>query len=962
MKKNLTTFFVSLFMLTLPILSFSQAGTLDPAFGVEGIAMLSPGSIHETAHDMVILEDSSMIICGVGQNGSTMSGFLMRILPDGSQDMNFGTGGITWISYGAETYAYCMERQPDGKYVVSGLVYTVLPDSEFFIARFLVNGTPDPTFNSTGSFITAYSTSEEYLASMIMQPDGKFILAGQSYTGNFSQLLFTRVNNNGTLDNSFGTNGYTAIDASVQDESINGLGLLTDGTIIGVGAGYQTAPLWGEQVFMAKLTSSGTPFPNFGTNGVLIPPVFNDVSQAMDIEIDNDSLYLTGYMYDASNNWQLFAAKLNPSGNVYSDFGTNGISFLSLNPMNIGYDILKTSDNKLYICGTSGMGGPGNRDFLLARFLPDGELDPDMNSTGYVLTPIRPDWDEANVVKITPTGKIVLAGMTSGLSTSGNNDIAMTRYLNDYQPSGLYANYSATPQPACEGSTVQFTDFSFSTDSVVLTWQWTFEGGTPSVSTSQNPTVTYANDGIYDVQLIIYDGIYHDTLISLNEIIIEAVPAQPAEPDGPSVLCGTYSGEYSIPGVLYADNYSWQVAPGNAGTVTGNGTTAVFTASLQWTGTCSIQARAEGLCGNSPWSQGVQVEIHHNPVLFQLSGDGGFCEGDPGAEIILDGSETGINYELYRDGEPTGNIVPGTGSAISFGYNSTTGLYSASGYTDNCFEFMVGQVFVHQLLLPGQANVPNGPVDACDQDISTYTTNTIEDADVYIWTLTPEEAGLLTPVADTAHVDWNDGFSGTATLSVHAENLCGEGAESEPLNIEVNITPTPAIIGNDIVCSDYEEKYETQYNDGSFYTWEATGGIIIDGAGTHQATIRWGEAGPGTVTVSEESAQGCIGTTESFAVTIEECTYISDVDKDRILIYPNPAMNDLFISISPDVTGSVSELMIVDFSGKMVAEMKPAGSHNPLIVNVTGYPAGIYTLVARFTSGEMINTRFVLIK
>jgi uncharacterized delta-60 repeat protein len=940
-----------------PIKGNSQAGQLDTSFGDEGIVMLSPGSLHETAHDIVILEDSSMIICGVGSNAGVMSGFLMRILNDGSQDMSFGTGGITWISYGDETYAYCLERQADGKLVVAGLVYTVIPNSDFFISRFHPDGTPDLSFNSTGYFITAYSTYEENLSSMIMQPDGKFVLAGSTALGSF-QLLFTRVNNNGTLDASFGTNGYTAIDASVQDEIINGLGLMNDGTIIGVGYGYQVGPLWGEQVLMAKLNSNGIPVSGFGTNGVLTPSVFNDVSLANDVVIHNDSIYLTGYMYDANNNWQLFISKLNPSGTAYSDFGNNGISLLSLNPLNTGYDLLKTADNKLYVCGTTGLGGTGNRDFLLARYLPDGDLDPDFNSTGYVITPVRPDWDEANAIGIQPNGKIVLAGMTSGFSSSGNNDLALTRYLNDYLPSGLYANFTTGSTTVCEGAQVQFTDLSFSTDSTVLTWNWTFPGGNPPASTLQNPIVTYSNDGIYDVRLIVYDGLFIDTLLRQDYISVESIPVQPDAPSGPGNLCGGYPGNYSTAPVLYADNYSWNVSPGEAGTIVGNGATAVFTASQTWVGTCTIKVRAENPCGSSTWSEVTSCLISHNPVQFDLSGEGSYCEGSEGSELILSGSETGVDYELYLGSEPTGIVMPGTGSPLNFGYFTETGIYSVTGYTGFCSAFMIGQIYVHEIPAPEQASTPNGPEIGCDGQSSTYTTIPLQDADVYIWTLSPEEAGVLTPVFETAHITWNPGFTGNASLSVHGENLCGVGPESEPLEISVSITPTPEILGLELVCDNLEEKYEAADHDGSFYSWVVSGGVIVDGAGTHQVTVLWGDPGDGSVSVTETTAQGCSANAETLNVTIEICESVEEISSGNIRIYPNPASDLINLAINNNTDDPVKKIVIINSSGQIITVIEITAETSSESINIAGHPAGVY-LVRVISNEEVLTFKFI---
>lgn len=953
--------FILLFTVILnPFTGFSQTGTLDATYGNNGTVLLDPSSSHDSSSDMFTQDDTTTIITGTMLETSGTVSFLIRVLQDGTQDMSFGTNGIITLQFGIDTYAKKMILQNDGKIIVAGLTYISGINSEFFIARFNPDFTPDLTFNSTGHFLTSYSSNEDNLQAVTIQSDGKYVLAGNTINSSSNELLFTRVNANGTLDVTFGTNGYTHINASTQGEEINAVQVMNDGTIIGFGHGYQSSPYFGELVYMAKLTSAGIPVSGFGTNGVLVPPVFNDISTAWDCIAVNDSLYVTGFMYDASNNMDLFIAKLDAQGNVFSGFGTNGITLLSLNPFTVGLRISKMEDDKFYISGTTGLSGPSNRDFLLVRVMPDGTLDPSFNNIGYVTTDIQPAWDEAYGLGMQPDGKIVMAGMSSGFP-SQPNFIGMARYLNDFVPSGCYANFSADNELTCEGAQVHFTDLTVSTDSVVLTWNWTFEGGTPATSTAQNPTVVYNNDGTYDVQLIVYDGIYTDTLLMENYITVESIPSQPVMPTGPTELCGGYNGAYTTSATTYADTYNWRVVPAAAGTISGTGLTGTFTASTTWTGTCDIQVQGVGYCGSSPWSEAATCEVHHDPILFQLLGDGGYCEGSPGAELVMDGSETGVDYELYIDGSPTGNIVPGTGSSISFGFYTTAGLYTVAGYTDFCFEEMIGQVYVHQLALPSMPGMINGPDNTCDNETSVYTVPEIDDAQVYVWTLDPATAGEMTTVSDTATIAWNEGFSGTANLSVHGENICGEGPESNPFIISVHLAAHPAISGPQQVCSDHQEDYLTEDHPGSIYTWTVTGGIVTAGPGTHKVTIQWGDPGVGSVTVMEETADGCSTTTEPYDVTVDECNFTGENSRESAKIYPNPVKDVLNVTL-PGISAGNTTISIVNTYG-LVLETIPVNSGNATLqVNMSAYPAGVYFLKLEEDGNGVSTARFVVIK
>ena len=417
--------------LILNIIIQAQTVMLDPSFSSDGIATFSPGTLHDVAYDIKVLPDTTMIVFGTGKFNGFNACFLMKILNDGTQDMTFGSGGITILQFGVNTYASKMAIQPDGKIMVCGICYVTTLNSEFFVARLLLDGTLDSTFGTNGHSFTSYSEAEEYCYAMAIQNDGKIILAGRVF-GVTGVLLFTRFNSNGSLDSSFGTNGYTAINSSIQSESIQAINLLSNGTIVGFGYGYKSAPYYGEKVLMAKLDTSGMPITNFGTDGVLYPSVFTDVSAAYGLQIENDSLYVTGYIYDAVNDNVLFISKLDQEGNGISTFGTNGITVTkpSSSHYNIGHDLKISDDGKIYACGTSGYGYlTSPRDFILLRYTQDGMPDASFTSTGYIITSIGPDWDEANALDFQNDRKVVLAGLKSGYSTTGNNDAAIVRYI-----------------------------------------------------------------------------------------------------------------------------------------------------------------------------------------------------------------------------------------------------------------------------------------------------------------------------------------------------------------------------------------------------------------------------------------------------------------------------------------------------------------------------------------------------
>ena len=125
----------------------------------------------------------------------------------------------------------------------------------------------------------------------------------------------------------------------------------------------------------------------------------------------------------------------------------------------------------------------------------------------------------------------------------------------------LDAIFEADNAEVCEGSEVVFTDLS---EGVPITWEWTFEGGTPATSTEVNPTVMYDNAGEYDVTLTVHDGVATTTTLledfitvsefpntTLDEFEIACVNWIELELTGGLPEGGEYSGDFVEDGIFY---------------------------------------------------------------------------------------------------------------------------------------------------------------------------------------------------------------------------------------------------------------------------------------------------------------------------------------------------------------------------------------------------------------------------
>jgi photosystem II stability/assembly factor-like uncharacterized protein len=521
-------------------------------------------------------------------------------------------------------------------------------------------------------------------------------------------------------------------------------------------------------------------------------------------------------------------------------------------------------------------------------------------------------------------------------------------------------DFTADNTTVCEGSSVNFTDLSIGS---ITSWNWTFEGGNPATSSSQNPTVAYNTIGDYDVTLEISNAYTTLSLTMADMIHVIVAPDAPSVPSGAIEMCASYSEQYSTQPVADATSYTWQVDPSDAGIMSGNGITSTFISNNNWSGDYSIKVRANNQCGNSPWSDELLGIVNSNPVIYNLSEGGGFCEGSAGLEVTQNGSDIGVDYELFLDGVSTGTVVPGTGSVISYGYQTNEGVYSVIGSIGTCAENMTGTPWIYLELIPEAGVTPSGLDVVCANSTSDYQTDVIVGADMVIWSLTPSEAGTIIGSGQNISVEWSAAYSGMVYLSTQGENDCGVGEASVPLEITVNEIPMPEISGKTLVCNDEETIYEVADHAGSSYLWTVVGGEIISGSGTYMINVKWGVAGDGSVEVTETTADNCAGNSEVFNITIDECTGIDQNMNEAFLIYPNPVANQLNVELLIE-QGDRYSLTIYNLMGQSLKVYQGVGiGHKETVnVNTDQFHDGQYMLIIETKSGIQIREKFVIAK
>ena len=88
--------------------------------------------------------------------------------------------------------------------------------------------------------------------------------------------------------------------------------------------------------------------------------------------------------------------------------------------------------------------------------------------------------------------------------------------------SGLVANFTSDIQEGCQPLTVNFNN---SSDGNPSSYSWSFTGGSPSISNSQNPIVKYNQAGIYPVTLTVSNSTGNNTTTQSGYVTVKSTPS-----------------------------------------------------------------------------------------------------------------------------------------------------------------------------------------------------------------------------------------------------------------------------------------------------------------------------------------------------------------------------------------------------------------------------------------------------
>ena len=261
----------------------ASGGSLDSTFGAGGVMTVSHTSGVMRGRDLALQPDGKIVVVGETSGPADADFTVVRLNVDGSLDSSFGAGGIVTTTFASPSadVGRAVALQSDGKIVVAGST-TAVGRSRYAMARYKVDGSLDATFGDDGLVITALSAIHDAGNTIAIQSDGKLVVAGSSVeSGATPGFSMARYDTNGDLDAGFGTGGTVISGLSTEASEAAKVLVQGDGKILL--AGYLNLSLLDSAFAVTRYGPDGAREMDFGTGGLLstdLTPAFDWVYDA----------------------------------------------------------------------------------------------------------------------------------------------------------------------------------------------------------------------------------------------------------------------------------------------------------------------------------------------------------------------------------------------------------------------------------------------------------------------------------------------------------------------------------------------------------------------------------------------------------------------------------------------------------------------------------------------------------
>jgi uncharacterized delta-60 repeat protein len=355
---------------------------------------------------------------------------------DGDLDPAFGDGGVVMTDFNTSTdIANAVALQADGKLVVAGTTYinNDFSDEDFAVARYNADGSLDASFGNNGKVTTDFPGLAAVISAVVVQSDGKIVVAGGAYplftfAGDFK---VARYNPDGSLDTSFGAGGIVTTIFPGDGSFAFALALQSDGKIIAAGTDFvdfNPGDMSDTDFALARYNPDGSLDTTFGNGGITTTDFLGAEDDVFSVLIQPDGkIVAVGSANSPFDYYDFAAARYLANGTLDATFGISGKvrTDFGNNDLDIAYAAALQPDGKIVSAGTTVFDFGVQQQFALTRSNSNGTLDTTFGTGGLVLIDFASFAQSAYAALIQPDGKIITVGYPN--TESEDSDFLLAR-------------------------------------------------------------------------------------------------------------------------------------------------------------------------------------------------------------------------------------------------------------------------------------------------------------------------------------------------------------------------------------------------------------------------------------------------------------------------------------------------------------------------------------------------------
>lgn len=213
------------------VIKITPSGQLDPSFDNDGKKFFNPSGGGDFARGIKVQSDGKIVVAG--DAGANMA--VIRFDSTGTPDNTFNSTGTLTVVFQLGADMGAMDIDDQGRIIVAGQLVT--SSSSVAVSRILPTGTLDAAFGFNGKY-TFNIGAASFITDIHIQADQKILLGGYSEdsTGT-TDYMATRIEEGGVIDLTFNGNGFvrqSVIGGAINEEG-NGMAVMNDGRIMMTG-------------------------------------------------------------------------------------------------------------------------------------------------------------------------------------------------------------------------------------------------------------------------------------------------------------------------------------------------------------------------------------------------------------------------------------------------------------------------------------------------------------------------------------------------------------------------------------------------------------------------------------------------------------------------------------------------------------------------------------------------------